>query len=85
MPLPKNQAMRIVTLLLLLPLTASAKVWTYPSPGKEFASSKYEVTVYQNDDRQPLFTYRYKNSDERLAMRMTDLNTPAAFLNYVRY
>ena len=66
--------MRLLTLLLLLPLTALATVWTYPSPGKEFASSEYQVIVYQNDEAQPSFTYQDKNPDAKLAKRMTDFN-----------
>ena len=66
--------MRLPLLLSILPLTAFAKVWTYPSPGKEFQSSKYELAVYQNDESQPSFTYQDKNSDAKLAKRMTDFN-----------
>ena len=67
-------SMRLLTLFLLLPLTNFAEVWTYPSPGDEFKSSKYEIIVYQNDEAQSSFTYQDKNPDAKLAKRMTDFN-----------
>ena len=66
--------MRLPILLAILPLTAFAKVWTSPSPGTEFQCSKYEVTIYQNNESHPSVTYQDKNSDSKLAKRMTDFN-----------
>ena len=66
--------MRPVIFLAILPLSAFAEIWTCPSPGKEITSAKYELAVYQNDESQPSFTYQDKNSDAKLAKRMTDFN-----------
>ena len=66
--------MRPVIFLAILPLSAFAEIWTYPSPGEEFRSTKYEVIIHQGADTQPSFTYQDRNPDEKLAKRMTDFN-----------
>ncbi len=60
--------------LTIASLPSAATVWTYPSPQDDFESPTYEVTVIQNGQRHPSFTYVHQHQDEHLMDRMSDTN-----------
>ena len=51
-----------------------AAVAVYPSPDDAYRSPAYTVTVIQDGQRYPSFTYRHGNPDEHLLDRMSDSN-----------